>query len=265
MPIDFHAEHNRYTYASREADPSWVRAMAAIVNPQGKRVVDIGCGGGTYTRAWAHLGAAEVVGIDFSAQMVRAATERSQDISGISFHLGDAVATGLSNGYADVVFARALVHHLADLPACLHEAHRILDATGIYIIQDRTPDDVQLAGSHEHIRGYVFERFPRLLEVEAARRPRREHLLQLLHQAGFTQTQTLTLWEVRQRYPEFAALAEDLRQRAGRSILHELTTEELSDFIDFIAASMPQDEPITKKIAGRSGGRPDSDECQMLD
>jgi hypothetical protein len=46
MPIDFHAEENRHTYAIREAHPSWLQTIAAIVNPQGKRVVDVGCGGG---------------------------------------------------------------------------------------------------------------------------------------------------------------------------------------------------------------------------
>lgn len=30
MPIDFHAEQNRYTYAAREADPAWRQAISEI-------------------------------------------------------------------------------------------------------------------------------------------------------------------------------------------------------------------------------------------
>jgi ubiquinone/menaquinone biosynthesis C-methylase UbiE len=80
MPIDFHAVTNRYAYATREAHPSWMQTVTSIVPPQGKRVVDVGCGGGTYAHAWRQLGAAEVTGVDFSEQMVQAATERFQTV-----------------------------------------------------------------------------------------------------------------------------------------------------------------------------------------
>jgi len=42
---------------------------------QGKRVLDIGCGSGRYAVELARGGAAEVVGIDFSAEMLRLAEE----------------------------------------------------------------------------------------------------------------------------------------------------------------------------------------------
>src|SRR3954470_601792 len=71
----------------------------------------------------------------------------------------------------NVVFERALIHHLKDYKACFAEAHRVLVPGGSLIVQDRTPDDVELPGSPEHVRGYFFERFPRLLAVELARRP----------------------------------------------------------------------------------------------
>ena len=229
MPIDFHAEKNRYTYATREADPSWRHTITVIVDPRGKRVVDVGCGGGTYSQAWAQLGAAEVIGIDFSEQMVQAAAERLRDGANISFHIGSALSTGLRRGCADIVFERALVHHIADLSACLYEAYRVLGPNGVYIIQDRTPDDVQMVGSREHMRGYFFERFPHLLAGEACRRPRQEALENRLRRVGFATTETLTFWETRQVYPNFAALAEDLKERTGRSILHELNDTEVAE------------------------------------
>lgn len=247
MPIDFHAETNRTTYATREADATWQQAMTSIVDPRGKRVVDVGCGGGIYTQAWAQLGAATVQGIDFSAPALASAATRLRAVTNVAFQQGEAGATGLPSGCADIVFARALLHHLTNLSACLREAYRLLAPAGVYIIQDRTVEDVQLAGSRQHIRGYFFTCFPRLLAVEVARRPQHDTLLDALRQAGFTTPTTHSVWETRQTYRHFAALAEDLRQRTGRSILHELTDTELTALIAFIAEQFPPEAAIVEQ------------------
>ncbi|MGE3536887.1 MAG: class I SAM-dependent methyltransferase [Candidatus Tectimicrobiota bacterium] len=247
MPIDFHTEQNRYTYATRQAHVSWQRAITALVEPQGKRVVDIGCGGGIYAQAWAHLGAASVRGVDFAAQMVQVATEGARHLPQISFSQGNALNTGLPDGCADIVFARALVHHVGDLPACLAEAYRLLSPGGVYIIQDRTLEDVRIPGSREHLRGYFFSCFPRLLAVEAARRPHAETVLAALAHAGFTQAQSTVCWEIRQTYPDAEALSADLRQRTGRSILHELSDAELARLIDVITAQLPAHTPVVEQ------------------
>jgi len=233
-PIDFHSHENRDTYTTRQADPSWVAAVTGLVDPRGKRVLDIGCGGGIYSRAWAGLGAAEVLGVDFSHQMVEAAAERSQGMAGVSFRQGDATATGLNDGCADLVFERALIHHVADWPACLREAYRLLRPGGAILLQDRTPKDVRQPATPEHIRGYFFERFPRLLAVEDGRRPRSADVVHHLEESGFGDVRTLTLWETRQVYRDLAALAADLRGRTGRSILHELSDDELETLIAYI-------------------------------
>src|SRR5690625_4492963 len=70
----------------------------------------------------------------------------------------------------NLVLERALIHHINDIQACFNEAYRVLQENGIYIIQDRTPDDCLLAGNDYHIRGYIFERCPRLAEKEKNRR-----------------------------------------------------------------------------------------------
>jgi ubiquinone/menaquinone biosynthesis C-methylase UbiE len=186
MTIDFHAENNRYTYASRSVDSSWVDAISGLVQPKGKIVLDIGCGGGIYSRAWVQLGAKQVIGIDFSETMIQTAVEYSNRIANISFHVGNAVSTQLDSGSADVVFERALIHHISDLRACVKEAFRLLRSKGVYLIQDRTPADVKCPSSRNHIRGFFFERFPRLLEVEKTRRRSIEEVEGHLFQPGFT-------------------------------------------------------------------------------
>lgn len=204
MSIDFHAENNRYTYTSRIVDSSWADAISGLVQPEEKIVLDIGCGGGIYSRAWAQLGAKQVIGIDFSEKMIQTALEHSNRIGNVSFHVGNAVSTQLDSESADIVFERALIHHISDLPACLEEAYRLLRPNSVYLIQDRTLDDVKCPSSKYHIRSFLFERFPRLLEVEKARRRSIEEVERDLLQAGFTNIDTFSIWETRRRYASFA-------------------------------------------------------------
>lgn len=248
MPIDFHASENKESYATRDADQTWVDAIAARAAPHGKRVLDIGCGGGIYTRAWANLGAASVTGVDFSAVMLEAAAEHCHGIPNVAFHRGNATATGLPDGSADIVFERAVIHHVPDMPACFPEAYRLLAPGGLYIIQDKTPQDIQRFGTPEYIGGYFFERFPRLLEVERARRPQSETVCQELAGSGFTQIEQRQLLETHRTYRSFAELADALRQRTGRSIAHDLSDAELADLIAYIRERIPQDGPITEKV-----------------
>jgi 2-polyprenyl-3-methyl-5-hydroxy-6-metoxy-1,4-benzoquinol methylase len=95
LGIDFRDPANRRTYSDREADASWREAVARLVDPAGAQVVDIGCGGGTYLRAWHDLGAASVTGVDSSSPILEAARESHGHLTGVSFRLGDAADTGL--------------------------------------------------------------------------------------------------------------------------------------------------------------------------
>jgi ubiquinone/menaquinone biosynthesis C-methylase UbiE len=247
MSIDFHKAENRYTYSGREADQNWRNAITTIVDPLGKHVADVGCGGGVYTRAWAQLGAQEVIGVDFSEQMVQAASEANAGIANITICQGSATATGLDNKSVDIVFERALIHHLTDLAPCFQEAKRVLQDNGIYIIQDRTLEDVMIPGSPEHLRGYFFERYPRLLEVERVRRPGEQQVKSELHREGFAAVQMFTLWETRKVYADRLAFADDLAARTGRSILHELDNVELADLISYVQSKLPSGQSIIEK------------------
>ncbi|MCY0870938.1 MAG: class I SAM-dependent methyltransferase [Firmicutes bacterium] len=234
MPINFNDERNKSTYTGRTADESWTKAILSLDNPSGLRVADVGCGGGIYSRAWLALGAREVVGVDSSPNMVSAAADNCSDLSSVSFQVGDATSTGLTESSVDVVFQRALIHHLTDIRPCLEEAIRILKPGGKVIIQDRTPDDIALPGSSEHIRGYFFECFPRLLKIESGRRRTDEAVLSELSTVGFEHAGSMTVWETRKVYPFQEEFLEEVRQRKGRSILHELNDNEIESLTSFI-------------------------------
>ena len=236
MPIDFHDKRNRQSYALREADRSWREAIQEMANVSGLNILDIGCGGGIYSRALAEMGAAHVTGVDFSQEMLEEARERSQGYEQVEFVSGNALETGLPGEEYDLIVERALIHHLAlaDLESAFREAFRLLRPGGLLLVQDRTPEDCLLPGSKRNIRGYFFERYPRLMRKEVERRPQMDAVLQALHHASFLRTNAEKRWETHARYPDIAALADDLLNRTGRSILHDLTDPELQDLVDFI-------------------------------
>jgi ubiquinone/menaquinone biosynthesis C-methylase UbiE len=222
------------------ADDSWVRAIRQLVDPTSSAVVDVGCGGGIYTRAWFDLGAASVIGVDFSAPILDAARESHGDLPGVEFRLGDATQTGLPTGTADIVFERALIHHTPDLLAVVSEARRVLRPGGVLIIQDRSPEDTAQPGSPTHPRGWFFEVFPHLLDVEDARRPTAERLAEELRVAGFTDIATTSLWEVRRRYSDREDYLAEIAQRSGRSILHHLTAAQLEHLVGELRRRLPE-------------------------
>lgn len=238
--IDFHDPANRRTYSDREADASWRETVTALVEPLGAHVVDIGCGGGTYLRAWHDLGAASVLGVDSSATILEAARESHGHLTGVSFRLGDATDTGLPAGSADVVFERALIHHVPVLDAVAVEAARLLRPGGLLLIQDRTPEDVAQPGSAEHPRGWLFDVHPRLLDVEKARRRGPAEVAAALTGAGFAHITTTTAWEVRRRYADREDYLAEIAARTGRSILHELGDAELAELVGELRRRIPE-------------------------
>ncbi|PZT55188.1 class I SAM-dependent methyltransferase [Paenibacillus silvae] len=248
MPIDFHDQRNRMTYATRTADASWLSLIEKYVDVSGKEVVDIGCGGGIYTQALASSGAKHVTGIDFSEEMLKGAAKHCENLSNVTFRQGHAYSSGLPDNTFDIVLERALIHHLQDLDSCFQEAKRILKTDGVFIIQDRTPEDCLLPGDEHHIRGYFFEKHPEWIDMERSRRHEAHEVQRSLDSNGFVIVKTVQLWETRCVHQDLAALNKDLAQRTGRSILHELTDHELGELIEFINSKIKNNTaPIIEK------------------
>ncbi|WP_206491775.1 class I SAM-dependent methyltransferase [Rhodococcus sp. KRD162] len=243
MPIDFADPANGDTYSGREADSSWVAAITAIVDPAGAHVVDLGCGGGTYARAWRSLGA-HVTAIDSSAPILESA--RASSPADIVFERAPAEHTGLPDGRADIVFARALVHHLPDASALATEAFRLLRPGGVAIVQDRTSEDATRAGSPTNPRGYLFEAFPRLTDVEGRRRHDLAAVSTALTLAGFGEVATQPLWETRRRYADREQYLTEIAGRIGRSILHELSGIELAELVEYLRDRLAPGELIER-------------------
>lgn len=83
--MDFHAQTNKYTYTSRQADSNWMNLLEEILDyKQVEHALDIGCGGGIYTKALVELGIPSVTGVDSSEVMLEAALENCHGMQGVN-------------------------------------------------------------------------------------------------------------------------------------------------------------------------------------
>ncbi|WP_269412297.1 class I SAM-dependent methyltransferase [Lentibacillus daqui] len=248
MGIDFHNEKNKHSYVTRKVDDTWLSAITALIQGRAiNKAVDIGTGGGIYAKALADLGIPSITGIDFSEVMLDGAEQYCRLYEQIEFKLGNAYSTGLSSAYADLVLERALIHHLDNLAACFSEVYRILQPEGMLLVQDRTPEDCLIQGDHHHIRGYLFSLFPHLGEIETKRRYASHTVKAALGNAGFHAIKEIKLWEVRKTYTNKEELLNDIKSRNGRSILHELSDQQVSQFADHVNQLIQEDGLIVEK------------------
>ncbi|WP_108652387.1 class I SAM-dependent methyltransferase [Dongshaea marina] len=227
--MHFDHQNTRGCYNAREVDASWLQWCQKLLEPVDKTVIDLGCGGGIYARGFIQAGASHVYALDSSEQYIQEAAGDNPFPGQLDFIHADACAVPLGDAVADILFERAMVHHLNETQKLsnLREARRLLKPDGLLVIQDRTFDDILDISPQSWIRSTLFECFPRLLEFEEKRCPSTASYLRLMKQAGFTDIQQLQYREVRKRYPDFEALATEIKSRKGKSILYELSENEL--------------------------------------
>jgi len=232
--IDFDDPSNRDTYVGRTADPAWVDLYSRLVRPGGRRIADVGCGGGIYTKAIAYLKPAWVLGIDSSELSLESARKYCAGAPNVRFLRTDAEALAVPDNDFDNVVERALIHHFASLDKNFHEVFRVLRPDGTLWLQDRTLDDVLQPPSEEHIRGFYLSFDERLRNTEIERRRRGEDIVRALRSAGFRDVSSDKLRELRKIFYSPEELREEILTRRGRSILHGLDDDQLERLADFV-------------------------------
>jgi SAM-dependent methyltransferase len=120
----------------------------------GERLVDVGCGPGVAVSRARAVGA-EVVGVDPAAMMLRVARLRWRSDRDVDWRIGTAESLPVDDGWAQVVWSLATVHHWADVDAALTEARRVLAPGGRLLVLERAIRDPQAHGTASH--GWIPE------------------------------------------------------------------------------------------------------------
>ena len=119
--------------SSRIANKRLTDATLKACDFNGKRVIDVGCGDGTYTiELYDAASPSEIVGLDPAAQAITAAQEKVQDRR-IRFSVGSAYELPAEAGEYDVAHLRGVLHHMERPEQAVHEALRV--ARRIVIIE----------------------------------------------------------------------------------------------------------------------------------
>ena len=121
-----------------DAAPEWPALRAMLPDLAGKRVVDLGCGFGWFCRWAREAGAAEVLGLDVSANMLARARETTSD-SAISYRQADLETLALPAASFDVAYSALTLHYLANLGALFDTVHRALAPGGRFVFSAEHP------------------------------------------------------------------------------------------------------------------------------
>lgn len=106
--------------------------LCVLPSKQGKvRVLDIGCGAGSFCEVWAESGFA-VAGIDINPELILLAQDRMK-AAGFSaeFRSGSATALPWPDASFAIVTMPELLEHVEDWQSCLAEAIRVLAPGGV--------------------------------------------------------------------------------------------------------------------------------------
>lgn len=99
----------------------------------GKTVLDAGSGNGCWARRLHSQGAAQVLGVDYSAELVRIAAAK-QNPENIHFVVGGVNALGIADGRFDTVLSSMVLHYIKDIEPVAQEFARVLKPNGEAVI-----------------------------------------------------------------------------------------------------------------------------------
>jgi len=137
-------------------DEAWrkrVAKMAIAAHPAGHpRVLDVATGTGDLAFAIANAGASEVVGIDFSSEMIVAAKRKAGEDGDdrVRFEVADAMDLPFDEGEFDACTVSFGLRNMPDYDAAIASMARILKPGGSFICLEMTP-------YHRPVLGTLFQ------------------------------------------------------------------------------------------------------------
>ncbi|HEX9041315.1 MAG TPA: bifunctional 2-polyprenyl-6-hydroxyphenol methylase/3-demethylubiquinol 3-O-methyltransferase UbiG [Trebonia sp.] len=138
-PGDVWWDENQPLHALRTLmNPARMRYFTSVfsargVDPAGKVIIDIGCGGGLFAEDVARLGAS-VIGIDPAPGAIAAARKHAAGAGlAIDYRVGPGEHLPADDACADIVYCVDVLEHVADVGTVVGEAARVLKPGGLFL------------------------------------------------------------------------------------------------------------------------------------
>ena len=109
--------------------PEWPAIRALLPDLRGKRIVDLGCGFGWFARWSRQNGAAHVLGLDISQNMIDRARAETSDAS-VDYRIADLDTLDLDKNSFDLAYSSLAFHYIADFTRLTRTIHRALTSHG---------------------------------------------------------------------------------------------------------------------------------------
>jgi ubiquinone/menaquinone biosynthesis C-methylase UbiE len=113
--------------------PVMVSILKKIV--KNKKVLDLGCGSGTFTKK-IYLMGAKVIGLDVSKKLIEIARK---DNPKIKFYVGDAKKTPFKKSEFDVVSSSLMIHYFKELNPLFREVSKVLKKNVYFVFSMHHP------------------------------------------------------------------------------------------------------------------------------
>jgi len=114
----------------------FTRVLRALgVDPAGKTLVDIGCGGGLFAEEVARMGA-RVIGVDPSTSSLETAHSHAVAAGlGIDYRTGTGEKLPLEDGCVDIACCLDVLEHVGHVEAVISDTARVLKPGGLYVFE----------------------------------------------------------------------------------------------------------------------------------
>jgi len=144
-----------------ESSPWYKLVLEYLVPVEGKRVLEVACGRGGFSRLLAARGAS-VCGADFSLAALEIAQRRIRGngltLARLALAQADSQRLPFADNSFDVIISCETIEHVPDPPAALKEMARVCRTGGLLYLT--TPNYLNLMGLYEIYAG-LFKRKPR--------------------------------------------------------------------------------------------------------
>ncbi|WP_439572757.1 class I SAM-dependent methyltransferase [Phreatobacter sp.] len=136
----FHAGYSRLDRSVHglAGAPEWPTVRALIPNLAGRRVLDLGCGFGWFSRWAREAGAAAVLGLDLSDRMLARARSETPDAA-VTYEKADLDRVELPQGAFDFAYSSLALHYVADVTRLFSQVYRALAPGSAFVFTTEHP------------------------------------------------------------------------------------------------------------------------------